>query len=124
MVNDMNKQEIFDILKATPGVVATSDVQLITRCFLCGDSAKNKNKKRLGIKIDVHNPSEPILYHCFNCNAYGVLTPEMLNQMGVGNGIFQGEISNRVIHVIQSSINSTTTIATATIIKEKLHSSL
>ena len=31
----------------------------------------------------------------------------MLNQMGVGNGIFQGEISNRVVHVIQSSINST-----------------
>ena len=85
MVNIVNKQEIFDILKNTPGVRATSDIQLITRCFLCGDSAKNKNKKRLGIKIDVNNPSEPILYHCFNCNSYGVLTPEMVNQMGIYN---------------------------------------
>ena len=44
----------------------------------------------------------------------------MLNQMGVGNGIFQGEISNRVIHVIQSSINSTRFNKTKTKLKKSL----
>lgn len=44
----------------------------------------------------------------------------MLNQMGVGNGIFQGEISNRVIHVIQSSINSTKFNKTKTKLKRSL----
>ena len=44
----------------------------------------------------------------------------MLNQMGVGNGIFQGEISNRVVHVIQSSINSTKFNKTKTKLKKSL----
>ena len=44
----------------------------------------------------------------------------MLNQMGVGNGIFQGEISNRVVHVIQSSINSTKFNKTKTKLKKAL----
>ena len=56
---------------------------LQTKCFICGDSKKNPNKKRLGIKIDFNNPDEPILFHCFNCGAMGVFTPNMLSQLGV-----------------------------------------
>ena len=45
---------------------------------------------------------------------------DILNQMGVGNGIFQGEISNRVIHVIQSSVNSVKFNKTKTKLKKAL----
>ena len=70
----MNKQEIYNILASHPNVKVQNDIQLRTKCFLCGDSAKNPNKKRLGIKIDVHNPTEPILYQCFNCFQKGIFT--------------------------------------------------
>ena len=104
----MTKQEIYDILKSTPGITATSNIQLVTRCFICGDSATNKNKKRLGIKIDVNNPSEPILYNCFNCNAFGVLTPEMINQMGVYNLDLTSslvKLNNRALHDDGTKVN-------------------
>ena len=81
----MTKQEIYNILKSTPGVVATSNIQLQTKCFICGDSKKNPYKKRLGIKVDINDPREPIMYNCFNCGAYGVFTPDMLEQLGVEN---------------------------------------
>ena len=74
---------IYNTLKDMPGVVATSSIQLETRCFLCGDSKKNPNKKRLGIKADFNNPDEPIVFQCFNCGATGVFTVDMLKQMGI-----------------------------------------
>lgn len=81
--NQEIKRMIYNTLRNTPGVVPTSNIQLQTKCFLCGDSKKNPNKKRLGIKIDFNNPDEPVLYQCFNCHATGVFTPEMLKQLDV-----------------------------------------
>lgn len=45
---------------------------------------------------------------------------DMLNQMGIGNGAFQGEISNRVISVVKQSINSAKFNRTKTKIKKAL----
>ena len=78
----MNKQEIYDIIKSLPGVDGHGG-QLRMRCFLCGDSKKSLSKKRLGIKIDINNPTEPILYNCFNCGEHGVVTTDMLCDMGL-----------------------------------------
>lgn len=64
-------QSLYPAIKGDPP-------QFRTRCVLCGDSKKDPNKMRLGIKIDETNPEEPIWYHCFNCNRAGVLTNRML----------------------------------------------
>lgn len=82
MNNLQTKREIYNCLRSLPDV-RESGQQLIMRCFLCGDSKKNKNKKRLGIKFDLSNPDEPILYHCFNCNRSGVFSNSMLKQLDI-----------------------------------------
>lgn len=64
-------QSLYPAIKGEPP-------QFRTRCILCGDSKKDPNKMRLGIKIDATNPEEPILYRCFNCNRSGILTNRML----------------------------------------------
>lgn len=56
-------------------------IQFHTRCVLCGDSKKDPNKMRLGIKINPDNPEEPILYHCFNCEERGVVTNRLLKDI-------------------------------------------
>lgn len=60
-----------------------SDVQISIRCPICGDSKKDKSKKRFGIKIDVHNDDVPVLYNCFNCNEGGLLTPSILRSLDI-----------------------------------------
>lgn len=57
------------------------DIRVKTRCVLCGDSQKDQNKKRLYIKCDFNDSSEPITYMCFNCGEYGMLTVDMLNMI-------------------------------------------
>lgn len=79
----MNKQDLYNILSSAPNSRAVSSTQICTRCFICGDSHKNSNKKRLYIKIDVNNPREPVLYWCFNCFSKGIFTANMLRDMGI-----------------------------------------
>lgn len=79
----MTKQDLFDIISNTPNTRVVNSNQIATKCFICGDSTKNPNKKRLYIKVDPTNPKEPILYQCFNCFAKGIFTPNMLRQMGI-----------------------------------------
>ena len=79
----LTKKEIYNRLASFPGVYKQSDVQLRIRCFICGDSAKNENKKRLGIKIDIHDPDAPVVYNCFNCYAQGIFTASMVKEMGM-----------------------------------------
>lgn len=82
----MTKQEIYDIIKALPNVDGNG-TQLRTRCVICGDSKKSMTKKRLGIKIDTNDPKEPILYNCFNCGAHGVMTTDILCDIGLDRDI-------------------------------------
>ena len=100
----MNKQEIYDIIKSLPEVDGNG-AQLRMRCFICGDSKKNRNKKRLGIKIDVNNPLEPILYNCFNCGEHGVITTDMLCDMGLAREV-ASEISQFNRGVVKSDTSS------------------
>lgn len=72
--------EIRQYLESLFPVVQGEAPQFKTRCIFCGDSKKDPNKMRLGIKVDVNNPEEPVFYHCFNgdCGRKGVLTNWML----------------------------------------------
>lgn len=100
-VNKTTKQEIFRKLASLDNVEVKNGIQLVTRCVLCGDSAKNPNKKRLGIKIDCSNPSEPILYQCFNCGETGILSSYMLREIGADDpSLIRGvkEINNNAIN--------------------------
>ena len=75
------KLEVQQYLKNLYPIVKGEGIQYRTRCILCGDSKKDPNKMRLGIKVDPSNPEEPILYHCFNCERRGVLTNQMLQEI-------------------------------------------
>lgn len=74
------KLELQEYLKSLFPAVKGEAPQFRTRCIFCGDSKKDPNKMRLGIKVDVNNPDEPVLYHCFNnnCGRAGILTNQML----------------------------------------------
>lgn len=74
------KIELFNYLKSLPNVTEVNPVQLQTKCFLCGDGTHGK--RRFGIKIDTNNPTEPVLYNCFNCGEFGVFRPDMINEIG------------------------------------------
>lgn len=74
------KIELQHYLESLYPAVRGEAPQFKTRCIFCGDSKKDPNKMRLGIKVDATNPEEPVLYHCFNgdCGRAGVLTNRML----------------------------------------------
>lgn len=72
-----------------------------TRCILCGDSKKDPNKMRLGIKVDPANLEEPVWFNCFNCGSSGVLTNQMLRDI-VGNS----HVSCNVDGINKSVLNS------------------
>ena len=58
--------------------------QIVMRCKFCGDSKKDPNKARLYIKINPYT-DEPILYHCFNCQESGIVTPSVLRTLGIND---------------------------------------
>jgi len=51
----------------------------LARCVLCGDSKKNKRKRRFNLDYNGGNP----MYHCFNCNESG----SFLQLYGLLNGL-------------------------------------
>lgn len=48
--------------------VSSSGLEFTARCPICGDSKKNKQKRRFNLKFE---NEENIFYHCFNCEATG-----------------------------------------------------
>ena len=79
MNND--KSEFLGILQRCRNCVPVGDIRVKTKCILCGDSKKDPNKKRLYLKCDPLDISEPIMYICFNCGETGLLTADMADQI-------------------------------------------
>lgn len=79
MYND--KLDFLNHLKRCIYCNPVGDIRVKTRCVLCGDSKKDPNKKRLYIKCDFNDASEPITYMCFNCGEYGSLTTDILTMI-------------------------------------------
>lgn len=92
------KLEVQRYLKSLYPIVKGDGIQYRTKCILCGDSKKDPNKMRLGIKVDPDNPEEPILYHCFNCERRGVLTNQMLQEIA-------GERANIITKMNVDAVN-------------------
>ena len=86
------KKQVRDHLLKNKKVRPVDKTRLAMRCFLCGDSKKNLDKKRLYVKIDIENPTEPMLYKCFNCNAEGIVTKDMLVDMGITDLNLQADV--------------------------------
>lgn len=78
------KLEIQNFLSSLYPLVKGQAPKFRTRCILCGDSKIDPNKMRLGIKVDPDD-DEPIIYHCFNCEARGLLTNRMLKDISEGS---------------------------------------
>lgn len=56
--------------------------EYVTRCPFCGDSSKDMNKGHLYLKINMEDNSS-IIYHCFKCEASGVLGEDSLSAFGI-----------------------------------------
>ena len=75
------------------GQVTSNGNEFICRCRICGDSIKDPHKMRFYIALN--NPSGLYLYHCFNCNASGILTANVLRQIAnAPNDILLGLAAN------------------------------
>ena len=96
------KIKLFEAIKARPVYTQqVSSIEIRTRCPWCGDSKTNSTKARLYIHINP-NDNSPVLYHCFNCPAQGVLEKEDLEVLGITDSDLVnnfGEFSKSVDHI-------------------------
>ncbi len=93
---DSDKEELFSILRNHRGCHDVGDGRIRTRCILCGDSKKDPHKMRLNIKCDPHNPTEPVMFICFNCGESGILTTDMLAAILGGENELEMELLRRI----------------------------
>jgi hypothetical protein len=78
------KKEVITKLLQIPSAKLVSENQIQMRCQVCGDSKKDPNKARFYVKVDMKNDI-PILYHCWNCQISGILTPSLLRSFKVND---------------------------------------
>lgn len=76
------KDILWDRLRDVPNVKKVSGIELAFRCPFCGDSKKDRNKKRFHVTKGKRYDT-PIIYHCFNCDVSGILTPSVLKMFDI-----------------------------------------
>lgn len=77
------KQELIKKLDELPvHKISSGGIQHTIRCPYCGDS-KNPSHGHLSVKIDLSEPLSPIVFRCFKCNTSGILTPQVLEDLGL-----------------------------------------
>lgn len=57
--------------------------EVVIRCPVCGDSVKNYSSTHFHIKTDIDNDDMPLMYHCFRCDASGVLNADIMRDIGI-----------------------------------------
>lgn len=78
------KKEVISILQYNDrSFRKVNDVQYVTRCPFCGDSA-DLNKRHFYIRIGL-NDNYLMVYKCFKCPAQGIVTADVLEYLGVTN---------------------------------------
>lgn len=83
MTTEEIKREVITQLENLPfHKVNSTGIQHLVRCPYCGDSS-NPNHGHFSIKIDVDDPDTPMVYKCFRCPAHGIITPDVLEDIGV-----------------------------------------
>lgn len=78
------KELIIEELKKTQSVlnISLSKINHYVRCPYCGDSL-NPNHAHLSMKIDISDPTSPMLFRCLRCNTSGMVTETLLEDIGV-----------------------------------------
>ena len=77
------KERVIELLSQLPAYsVNSSKTQHTVRCPYCGDSS-NINHSHFSIKIDVSDPTSPMLYNCLKCPVSGLLTASVLEELGI-----------------------------------------
>ena len=66
------------LLKKRPSYQTTSRREIRVRCPYCGDSAKDKSSAHFYIEMQ-----PPFRYHCFKCEASGVLNNGVLQDLEI-----------------------------------------
>ena len=99
-MNDIKQQVLQEIEKAVPIFIRSSPIQYRIRCPICGDSQKNRRDTHCYIKCSM-DPTEPLLYYCFKCNAYGRVNRMFLEKLGIDGDIL-GALDKRHYNRIQT----------------------
>lgn len=86
------KELIIDKLLETQGASRPKEDDICVRCPFCGDSVKSMDHGHLHIWIDVNEP-RPMIYHCFRCDASGILTKNLLDELEISDGDINSNIS-------------------------------
>lgn len=77
------KERVIELLSQLPAYsVNSSGTQHTVRCPYCGDSS-NINHSHFSIKIDVSDPTSPMLYNCLKCPVSGLLNASVLEELGI-----------------------------------------
>jgi len=86
------------------------------RCPICGDSQKDPNDAHMYLKCSL-DPSEPILYNCFKCNAKGKVTKNFLEKLGIDTRELS-ELDDQIFNKIHSVKKTNVDILTGTPVLE------
>ena len=87
MDSQLKKRVMDEIEKSSSNFSMVNASQYRLRCPICGDSLKNPKSAHCYIKCDYGNPTEPLLYNCFKCNAHGIVDNRFLEKLGIGEMI-------------------------------------
>lgn len=79
------KHELLDRILEIRPLRREGNTRYAIRCPICGDSKRDHKKTRFYVKIDLNNDEEPVLYYCFNCNEYGIMTPSILKALDISD---------------------------------------
>lgn len=63
--------------------------EVVMRCRFCGDSIDPKKKH---LYISLGDDDKPPMYNCFKCNSKGLLTPKVLQELGLNDGEIQEKL--------------------------------
>ena len=105
------KTKILEMIQEkVPVFKQSSNGQYRIRCPICGDSQKNFTDSHLYLKCS-YDPTEPILYKCFKCNASGKVTNHFLSLLGIDIPNFDDD-SSKYFNRINKFGESTSEILT------------
>ena len=105
-MND-EKQLIMDEIKNHSEIVKpVSSIRFRIRCPICGDSQKDFRDAHCYIKCNLNDPTEPVLYNCFLCNAHGKVNSDFLMKLGVKSDIATKITKKRYNRLSASNISN------------------
>lgn len=86
MTNDTKQMIINEIERKVDVFHKVSPIQYRIRCPICGDSQKDFKDSHCYIKCSF-DPTEPLLYICFKCNAHGAVGKSFLKKLHMSNDV-------------------------------------